>query len=466
MIHRPLNIITLAAIAVAKPLAIRQDAPNNTSNGTMAWSFKEVPSSANLQYVPCFQNFTCANLEVPLDYDKPDVGTINIAFIKYPAAEQPALGDVIMNPGGPGGSGVQYVMKSAAKSLVPIIGTKYNIIGMDPRGVNNSGPNLDCFDGTPAVRDYYDVQYYSVIYRDSKTSLAMHLQDAGAFGDWCSQTLKEDAKYANTPATARDMLQYAEKLAESQGKPCEEAKLDYYGVSYGSTLGTTYAAMFPDRINRMVIDGVVDVEDHYGGSWTQNLLQADEAIEDFFKMCHEAGPACSFFHNDSSPAEIKKRFDALLKDLETNPVPISDPNIVEFPTTITSQDIRGIILTSIYSAIDGFPKIADILSGLEKRNATDALEPLAANGATKGYAPPSQCNWKGDDYSATQPKLLIACTDQHGNYNISTLDKYEQYIDELEGISPYLGDIWAQVITPNCWKLPYKPVPNQEFKGS
>jgi len=102
-------------------------------NTSMIYSFEDVPITSNLQYIPCFDNFSCTNLEVPLDYEHPEVGTTNIAFIKHAASQQPAMGDIIFNPGGPGGSGVADVLV-LTDALVALLGDTHNIVGMDPRG--------------------------------------------------------------------------------------------------------------------------------------------------------------------------------------------------------------------------------------------------------------------------------------------------------------------------------------------
>ncbi|KAF2110915.1 hypothetical protein BDV96DRAFT_193162 [Lophiotrema nucula] len=462
MLHQYQIFASLLAAATASPLSI--NSPNNTTNSTIAKSFKEVPLSATLQYVECFEGFKCANLEVPLDYDNTSIGTTNVAFLKWETPKQPAKGDILINPGGPGDSGVQYV-ENDLEILIGLFGDSYNIVGMDPRGVNNSGPIINCFPGQPGVRDYYDSQYYLKYDPHSPAQLVEHFEDAGAFGDWCMQTLNETARYANTPATARDMLQYAELLSESQGCDKTEAKVDYYGVSYGSALGTTFATLYPDRVGRMIIDGVVDVEDYYGGSWTQNVIQADQAVDQFFQECFNAKSNCSFYRNESSPAEIQQRFDAVLADLEKAPIPVSDPNLVQFPTTITHIDARSLLLQFIYNGQTNYPTIADQFSLLEQRNASLIITYLALAGTPKGLTLPLGGLEAAPEFSPVQPKLIIACNDQHGNYNISTVEKWQEYVSTLEGISRYAGGVWAAVITLQCRKLGFVPPETQQFPG-
>jgi pimeloyl-ACP methyl ester carboxylesterase len=284
--------LLLASVSAIPLLVDRSTAAINT---TMVYDFKNVPITKDIQYVPCFDNFTCTNIEVPLDYDDLAAGTTNIAFIKHPARKQPSRGDIIFNPGGPGGSATGFSVSPALSLLPGLLGDEYNIIGMDPRSVDNSGPNLDCFKGHPRVRDFYDLQYSQAVDARSKTSLRLYFAAAGGFGDWCLRTLGDDARYANTPATARDMLQYAELLAESNKRPKQEAKVNFYGASYGSALGDTFAQLYPNRVGKFVIDANIDGDDYYRGNWSESLRQTDEAVHAFIDMCFEAGPACAFF---------------------------------------------------------------------------------------------------------------------------------------------------------------------------
>lgn len=99
----------------------------------------------DIQWTPCFENFTCMKLQVPLDYADLEAGNTHVAFMKLTATRQPAKGDILLNAGGPGNSAANV---GFIASLIPILGTSYNLVGMDPRGVNNSGPRVDCFDNT------------------------------------------------------------------------------------------------------------------------------------------------------------------------------------------------------------------------------------------------------------------------------------------------------------------------------
>ncbi|KAL5450896.1 hypothetical protein PMIN06_006417 [Paraphaeosphaeria minitans] len=459
MFTRQSYLLGLAASAVASPALLQRQ--YNASNSSMAQSFKDVPITKYMQYIPCFDNYTCTQLEVPLDYEDLDAGFTNIAFLKYAAAKQPALGDIIFNPGGPGESGVS-VLISLLPQLLDLLGDEYNIIGMDPRGINNSGPLLDCFDGKPWLRDYY---YYGLVYNDvnprSGVSISKYYEASGTFGTWCTQYLNKTAKYANTPATARDMLQYAELLAESQGKPRKDAKVDFYGASYGTVLGTTFAALYPDRVGKFLLDAVVDGDDYYHGSWSQNLLQADASVESFFETCSKAGPLCAFYRNGSTASDIKQRFDAILSDLEEDPIPVNDPLFVQFPTVVTHIDVRGLIQTAVYNPPVYFPLLAIVADGLEHRNGS-----LAAALTTKGVAPTSECDYLpgGTGTETVLPKQVIACNDNNKSFDGSE-DALFDFFAEQKNISTYLGDTWPLAVVPQCRLLDITPPKSQIFPG-
>jgi pimeloyl-ACP methyl ester carboxylesterase len=445
--------VLLVAVS-ASPLAARE--PAAYTNTSLVYNFKDVPIAKDIRYIPCFENFTCANIEVPLDYENISAGSTKIAFIKHAARKQPAKGDIIYNPGGPGGSAAGFFVGAGFPTLTNLLGDEWNLVGMDPRGVNNSGPNLDCFKGMPELRNFYDNKYAQAVDPRSEASLRSYFADAGAFGDWCSSSLLDDARYANTPATARDMLQYAELLAESEGKPKEAAKVNYFGVSYGSALGNTFAQLFPDRVGRFVIDGNLDGDDYCKGSWGKSLKQSDEAVHNFVDKCFEAGPSCPFFRNDSSSTAIGDRLDAILADIEKAPIAVTNTFFVQFPTVVNHMDLRGAMLITMYDSIGLWRILATILSDLEHRDGS-----ILASASGKGVFNPPVV----EEYSTVQPKLIIACNDNMGRYNVSTLGNLQElYADNL-GRSKYLGEIWTQVIVPQCRNLRFQPPANQQFHG-
>jgi pimeloyl-ACP methyl ester carboxylesterase len=233
----------------------------------------------SLQWTPCFDDFTCTRLEVPLQYDNPAMGNTAIAVMRLSAQNNSATAEnILVNQGihihftcsavkltlsgGPGGSGVQLLMV-AGSALSQLVGTQYNLIGFDPRGVNNSGPTVDCFPQDPDARATFKDLYYSDVTDSSSNSLENQYYASEIFGKWCIESFKQNAsgQYVSTPAVAQDMLSYIKAEQNVAGKPEEDAKLWNYGFSYGTVLGSTFAALFPKHVGRIVVDGVLDAED-------------------------------------------------------------------------------------------------------------------------------------------------------------------------------------------------------------
>ncbi|KAF2800948.1 alpha/beta-hydrolase [Melanomma pulvis-pyrius CBS 109.77] len=416
-------LLAFASLPLASASPVFRTRSSN-ANTTMAYDWANITSHTDLIWTPCFDNFTCSRLTVPLDYSDPTIGTTSIAYIRLSASNSTAQ-DILFNPGGPGGSGVSSVLTAGA-TLSQYLGTQYNLIGFDPRGVGESGPSLDCFPGAPEAKARLDESFVRPIDSQDPRSLTQEFARAGAYGDWCSRVHKGgDAKYANTPAVAGDMLNYAEKAAILAGGAADEAKLWYYGVSYGTVLGATFASMFPERVGRLILDGVEDSEMYYNGSWDGNLEQADEAVESFFTFCYAAGPDKCVFYANSTQA-ISQRMAAIFEDVRAHPVSVSDPDFVEFPTIITYETLVFALLSALYTPTDYFPLLAQILVDLEARNASLIV---------KTFTP--------DTMTADSAGTLILCLDAAGRYNLSTEQAWEEHVGGVAAQSKYVGDAWA-----------------------
>ena len=223
-----------------------------------------------LDWSSCYDYFDCAELRVPIDYDDLSVGTFRLAVLRAAAKDQDnRLGSIVVNPGGPGGSGVDYAY-NADYIFSPDITDVYDIVGFDPRGVAQSEP-ISCF--TP---EELDTNIASDSKPDNEAEIAATLKDSKAFADMCAE--KTDyLEHFSTSETARDM----DILRAALG----ETKLNYVGKSYGTYLGTLYAEIFPANVGRFVLDGAVDPNIPMKD---QNLAQAmgfDGALKAFIKDC-------------------------------------------------------------------------------------------------------------------------------------------------------------------------------------
>lgn len=306
-------------------------------------------------------------LTVPLDYENKAAGTTDLPFIKW-SANMSGAEDILLNPGGPGASGVSFLIESL-EYFQTALGTQNNIVSFDPRGVGNSTLDLSCFPGHPRhTRLLYDERLQDATDVNDTNALAATWARAGAFGEWCTHAhFNSTAKYANTVATATDMLHYTELLAKSGGKDPSTSQLWYYGASYGTALGETFATLFPGRVGRMILDGVVDGEDYYSGRW-HDLPDGDEAVESFFKYCYDGGDSCPFWA--ASPEAIKSRYNAVISKLKARPLTIGNPDDASLPTIVTLTDYKTVLMNTPYAPSVFFPVLASLLVGLEAGNGT------------------------------------------------------------------------------------------------
>ncbi|RLV48293.1 alpha/beta hydrolase [Nocardioides mangrovicus] len=183
----------------------------------------------------------CASMSVPLDYADPTGKTIELKMVKV-AATGKRVGSLVVNPGGPGGSAIQYAQSSS--SWPSAISQHFDLIGVDPRGVGESTP-LECLDtaGTDQV-------VASDPDPDTDAERATLDDLIKGFGDGCLAKSGDLAKHMSTVEVAKDMDVLRQLLGES--------KLDYFGASYGTFIGATYAGLFPTHVGRMVLDGAID----------------------------------------------------------------------------------------------------------------------------------------------------------------------------------------------------------------
>jgi pimeloyl-ACP methyl ester carboxylesterase len=217
----------------------------------------------------CRQDFKCATLAVPIDYNNLATGTFEIALLKYEARTSKKLGSLIVNPGGPGGSGFDYAY-AAEYIFSPAILDRYDIVGFDPRGVSRSAP-IRCLNDKEL-----DANNNSDSKPDNEKEFQQILIDTRKYVEKCKAKNKYLTSYS-TANVARDMDILREALGDMQ--------LNYMGKSYGTYLGTLYAHFFPDKVGRVVLDGAVDSTI---SNFEQSLTQAvgfDHAFISFAKDC-------------------------------------------------------------------------------------------------------------------------------------------------------------------------------------
>ncbi|TYC98348.1 alpha/beta hydrolase [Arthrobacter echini] len=198
-----------------------------------------------VRWEDCEESFSCATVEVPLDYADPGRASIDIAVIRSEATGD-AQGTVLVNPGGPGGSGVSIVQDSLDYVASKRLRENYDILGFDPRGVNRSSA-VQCY--TDAEQDEARQEAYPADASEPEL-LELMRADAQDYATACAERTGELLGYVDTRSAARDMDILRALVSDSA--------LNFLGFSYGTQLGATYAELFPERSGRLVLDGAID----------------------------------------------------------------------------------------------------------------------------------------------------------------------------------------------------------------
>ncbi|MCP3804141.1 alpha/beta hydrolase [Allokutzneria sp. A3M-2-11 16] len=261
----------------------------------------EVPK---LDWTACHDGFQCATARVPLDYRRPRLGTIDLAVLRKPAADQSRrIGSLFVNPGGPGGSAVGTA-RSLAKTGPAELRARFDIIGFDPRGVADSRA-VKCQD--PKT---YGAAWATASSRPAADSFARSVHSGREFVQACQRESGDLLPYIGTEYVARDM----DLLRAAVGDP----KLSYLGFSFGTYIGTVYANLFPQRTRALVLDGGYDPQHYANSPYAYDITQFDAieaTLHRFFAWCSATPAKCAFGNGNPAAA-----FTALQAALDAKPV--------------------------------------------------------------------------------------------------------------------------------------------------
>ncbi len=256
----------------------------------------------DVSWESCRSDKLCATIEVPLDYAHPAAKSISLSLIKVPAASRrQRVGSLLVNPGGPGGSGIEFAAQSSVY-LGSELQQAFDVIGFDPRGVGESTP-LHCLP---------DEALDQLVASDPDPDTAAEIRESdrllAELGQGCVDESGELASHVSTVEAAKDM----DIIRAVVG----DRRLSYFGASYGTLLGATYAELFPKRVGRMVLDGAIDPSLSSGET---SLVQArgfETALRAYVGSCVDDGDC---FLGDSVDAGTS-RIRELLDDVEARPL--------------------------------------------------------------------------------------------------------------------------------------------------
>ncbi|MFF8910021.1 alpha/beta hydrolase [Streptomyces olivaceoviridis] len=257
--------------------------------------------------VPGFQ---CATMKAPLDYARPDAGTVRLAVARKKATGKgKPLGSLLVNPGGPGGSAVGYLQQYAGIGYPAQVRARYDMVAVDPRGVARSEP-VQCLDG----RQMDAYTQTDTTPDDQRERDALVAADR-KFAESCGARSARLLRHVSTVEAARDM----DILRAALG----DRKLNYVGASYGTFLGATYAGLFPRQVGRMVLDGAMDPTLDARRLNLDQTAGFETAFQAFAKDCVRQSD-CPLGGRGTTPARVGANLKAFFRKLDTHPIPAGD----------------------------------------------------------------------------------------------------------------------------------------------
>ena len=282
---------------------------------TVAWKPCHVLAGSDAGQLP--DGAQCGKITVPVDYSKPQGATANLALIRFPATGK-KIGSLVINPGGPGESGVDAAV-SIVESLPGRIRQSFDLVGFDPRGVGSSTPTLRCNTDAEADAERADPQV------DYSPAGIAHIEDTEKqFVQRCADKMgKEFLANVGTINVAKDLDVLRGALGDD--------KLTYLGYSYGTAIGSAYAEAYPDKVRALILDGAVNPD---ADPIQSNLDQAagfQKAFDDYAADCAK-DPSCPL---GTDPTKIVDVYHQMVNPLVAKPAPTDDPRGLSYSDAIT-----------------------------------------------------------------------------------------------------------------------------------
>ncbi|KAG6254378.1 hypothetical protein E4U23_006397 [Claviceps purpurea] len=489
-----MRTIQLLASLLAFPSIIAADGVENARRAAAAsFDWNSITPSKTLEYHGCYDSTVqCARLILPLDYKNlNDTRNVVIAILKRPASVPDTHatfgGSIFLNPGGPGGSATDMIRQlgPAIQQRIEHSGRRhYEYIGMDPRGVGFSWPPANCFSGDLFSRQTYNTETKGLgALNEGARTIPYGLAMQQGFGQHC---LKADStganggpvfSYAGTASVARDMVEVAdqiEKLRQNEANKSSSAtarnstsqdvvRVQYLGFSYGTVLGHFLMSLFPERVGRIVLDGVVDARDYSSGpGWTTNLVDTDKIYTQFFTGCHQNPSTCALSRpNDSSANDIRHRFEIWLNTTLRNK-PAVDIGPTGDIRVLSADDVRVYMASTFYHPLALFQDLASRLDKAMNGNASALIEryfpSVTAPHSKEGCVLPNDQVVGPSDGDST---FAVACGDGD-DVTGKDVAWWQRYTQRLVSQSSILGPQWSAVRF-RCSSWPFKS--NWRFKG-
>lgn len=400
-------------------------------------------STRGIQFQPCPElnanitvfngvngtTFDCAQLLVPLDYTDPNSAPLNLSLFRVSATAEPVLGTVLINFGGPGGTGAENLPFFASQAHSNI-GPQWNLVSWDPRGTGYTIP-FNCGvgeSGTGATitgkRDVGNLVSANI----TKVFLNGGWEIAGQTADFCFTKVGENGTLIGTAFVARDMFEIVDALGE-------DGLLRFYGWSYGTALGSYAAAMFPERIGAIVLDGNLNPHNYQAGHYLNFADDIDEGFEGFLQTCFDVTDDCALY-SFLQPNTTQDLLDAI--NMALTPLLQSATTNIEGYSAYAA--VKNILIQPLYYPTS-WPQFAETLISI--LNATADSEAPAADTPRSAYG------------AAANAVLGIRASDAIFIANSS--DEYLPIVQASADVSPGFSDVsYFPLWLSARWRLPAK----------
>jgi pimeloyl-ACP methyl ester carboxylesterase len=353
-----------------------------------------------IDWTPCSDDaeevLLCGTLQVPFDYENPDVGEFTLSLVKHPATESSKrIGSMLVNPGGPGFGGTA-IAENASAYLSSRLLEVFDVVGWDPRGTGNSTPAVDCI-------DKYD-DYFAIDPTPANEEEKQRLVDASMrFADECEEGNNEILPYISTNNSARDMNEIRKAL--------DEEKITYFGFSYGSELGGTWATMFPDTVRAAVLDGATDPTADYVQSGLNQAQGFENEFSKFLDQCAK-DVLCAFYNN----GKPRQAFVELMESVDARPIQVSSDR-----APVNQSILQTAVAMAMYSSAM-WPQLEEALAAAQLGN---------GEGVLTLYDDYYQRGIDGEYGNELEAFLAISCLDDPGPQTVSEADSHTPRFQEI-----------------------------------
>ncbi|MFC9505752.1 alpha/beta hydrolase [Streptomyces sp. NPDC057002] len=355
-------------------------------------------------------DWQCATLKVPLDWSKPEGETIGLGLIRAKARGEDRVGSLLFNFGGPGASGL-----STMPSYAPAVSglrERYDLVSWDPRGVGASEGVRCRGDKEIQAAESVDVT------PDTPAEEKAYFQDAADFGEGCRKDAGKLMAHVSTADSARDMDRIREVLGDD--------KMHYFGISYGTELGGTYAHLFPKNVGRMTLDAVVDPGADTVGHARNQARGFQRALNGYLESTGQ------------DPQKGTRKIAALLRRIDTRPLPTATPGR-KLTQTLA---VTGLTLP-LYNK-ESWPTLTSALDAAERGDGSELLT------LADGYNDRAPSGHYG---TTTHSQRVISCLDDRQR---PTAERTKELLPDFEKISPVFGTFlgWDTAGWCHDWPVP------------